>query len=271
MTTSLAQDVVRLKSEFRKVFRGTSHLHEALPVSCSEALPIEDGVLQSLDRFAQANPIYFKSKDIPISGIPCRVYEGDINSYWLGSIKHDTSYQPFYPTWMLSAYALAVASREFGFEEIVDIGSGDGRIAYCGALAGMRSFGIEIDSDLVLLQQSIIDRTGVRCQAINADATSFDYTSLKLSKPLFFISGLPEMGEMLANSVICVASADVGSAGFVFMGSHRMRKYSRDHTKWGWGQVIDKFGLQIIDTVTLPTHWTADQESDTPYVFTRSF
>jgi hypothetical protein len=271
MTTILAQDVVRLKSEFRKAFRGNSHLHEALPVSCSELLPIEDGILQSIDRFVQANPIYFKSKDVTISGISCRVYEGDINSYWLGSIKHDTSYQPFYPTWMLSAYALAVASKELGFEEIVDIGSGDGRIAYCGELAGMRSFGIEIDSDLVCLQQSIIDRTGVRYQAINADATSFDYASLKLSRPLFFISGLPEMGEMLANSVIRVASADVERAGFVFMGSHMMRKYSRDHTKWGWGQVIDKFGLQVIDTVTLPTHWTTDQESDTPYVFTRSF
>jgi len=49
-----------------------------------------------------------------------------------------------------------------------------------------------------------------------------------------------------------------------------MRKYSRDKSKWGWGQVIDHYDLEIVKTVTLPTYWTFDQEIDTPFIFTRS-
>jgi hypothetical protein len=270
MTTRLVQEIVKLKSEFRKTYKGSSHLSEVLPSEQSQ-FPIDSGLLKSAHNFARSNPIYFKSKEAEIADYSCIIYEGDINSYWLGSIKHDTSYQPFYPTWLLSACVLAEAAKEFGFSEIVDIGSGDGRIAYCGQACGIRSFGLEIDSELVELQKQIIEKTGVRYTAINTDATSFNYRTLKLSRPLFLISGLPEMGEMLANSVIKVATADIKQAGFVFMGSHRMRKYSRDHTKWGWGRIIEEYGLSIIDTLTLPTQWTGDQEQDTPYIFTRTF
>ena len=105
------------------------------------------------------------------------------------------------------------------------------------------------------------------------DATQFDYTSLELSQPIFFISGLPEVGEMLANSVISkIMSIPNLKANpiFVFTGSHVMRKDSRDKSKWGWGKVIECYNLEVIKTVTLPTYWTLDQPVDTPFIFTKA-
>jgi hypothetical protein len=108
---------------------------------------------------------------------------------------------------------------------------------------------------------------------IRADATRFDYGSLDLSKPIFFISGLPELGEMLANSVIQkVLSVEKmkHNAGFNFMGSHVMKTLTRDRTDWGWGNIIASFGLKLIGTISLPTLWTTDQILDTAYVYTRA-
>lgn len=272
MGDSIPEAIIKLKSEFMRGYRGRSLLCEVVPLSNSTSLTIDDHTLKSLHRFASANPIYVSSYDLEISGVACRVYEGDITSYWLGSKKHDTSYQPFYPTWILSAFALAHGAKSLGFEELVDVGSGDGRIAYCGKLLGLESHGIEIDADLVQLQNSISYATGVRYNAVNADATRFDYRSLNLSRPMFFISGLPEMGEMLANSVIDHVQSikELGNkAGFNFMGSHVMKAYTRDRNGWGWGSVIAKHGLQLAGTITLPTLWTADQTVDTAYVYTR--
>jgi hypothetical protein len=272
MDDSIPQAVATLKNEFMKGYRRRSMLCELVPLSHSELLPIDDDILQSLHRFAAANPIYLKSYDQKISGVPCMVYEGDINNYWLSSKKHDTSYQPFYPTWMLSAFALAYGAKSLGFEQLVDVGSGDGRIAYCARLLGMESHGIEIDHDLVQLQNSISSATGIMYGKIMADATRFDYGTLKLSKPMFFISGLPEMGEMLANSVIKQVMS-IGElkhkAGFNFMGSHVMKAHTRDRTGWGWGSVIASYDLEYVGTFTLPTLWTADQAIDTAYVYTK--
>jgi len=95
---------------------------------------------------------------------------------------------------------------------------------------------------------------------------------LKLSRPMFFISGLPEMGEMLADSVIKQVSLIKSlrhSAGFNFMGSHIMKSFSRDKTGWGWGNVIVSHDLEHAGTITLPTLWTIDQVVDTAYVYTR--
>lgn len=272
MDDSIPRAVTGLKNEFMRSYKGQSLLREVVPLSHSKHLPIDDEMLQALHRFARANPIYIKSYDSEIFGVPCRVYEGDFNNYWLSSKKHDTSYQPFYPTWMLSAFALAHGARSLGFEQLVDVGSGDGRIAYCARLLGMEPHGIEIDHDLVQLQISISSATGIRYDAIRADATCFDYGTLELSRPMFFISGLPEMGEMLANSVIKqVMSIDVlkHDAGFNFMGSHVMKAHTRDKTGWGWGNVITSYDLEHVGTVTLPTLWTTDQAVDTAYVYTR--
>lgn len=171
-----------------------------------------------------------------------------------------------------SAYSLAAISKSLGYEQLVDIGSGDGRLAYCAAVAGMQAHGIEIDGDLVELQKSISSATGVQYDAWKADATRFDYSSMNLARPVFFISGLPEMGEMLANSVIgkVLSIPGMKGAGFVFMGSHTPRKYARDPSGSGWKSVIDRFSLEVTGTATLPTQWTADQQADTPYVFTRA-
>jgi hypothetical protein len=271
---SIPEAVALLKRQFLRAYKSKrSLLCEVVPLYYSKSLPIGNDILQLLHKFVLANSIYVGSYDEAISGMPCRIYEGDINNYWLSSKKYDTSYQPFYPTWMLSAFTLALEAKSFGFDQLVDIGSGDGRIAYCASLLGMDSYGVEIDYDLVALQRAILSSTGITYHAIRADATRFDYGSLDLSKPIFFISGLPEMGEMLANSVIQqVLSIDKikHNAGFNFMGSHVMKPLTRDRTNWGWGNVIASFGLELICTISLPTLWTTDQVLDTAYVYTRA-
>ena len=272
MDETLANVIVMLKAEFVKRYKGSSHIHEIIPVS-SKSLSIDEHELKLLHKFAESNSIYTSSYEMDILNTTCSVYEGDVNNYWLDSIKHDTSYAPFYPIWILSAYALALESKNLGVKQIVDIGSGDGRIAYCAKVAGLQSYGIEIDENLVGLENKISSSTGVDFQPMVADATQFDFLSLGLSQPAFFISGLPEVGEMLANSVITriMSMSDLKvNPIFVFTGSHMMRKDSRDKSKWGWGQVIDHYDLEIVKTVTLPTYWTFDQQVDTPFIFTRS-
>lgn len=270
----IPEAVALLKNQFVRDYKSRkSLLTEIIPLYYSKSLPIANDVLDSLHKFAIANPIYFNSHDIEVSGISCRIYEGDINNYWLSSKKHDTSYQPFYPTWMLSAFTLALEAKFLGFDQLIDVGSGDGRIAYCASLLGMESYGIEIDDELVELQDEVLHRTGVNYNVIRADATRFDYGTLELSKPIFFISGLPEMGEMLANSVIRkVLSVEKikHNAGFNFMGSYTMKSLTRDHTGWGWGNIIASFGLKLMGTISLPTLWTTDQIHDTAYVYTRA-
>ena len=272
MDNDLADAIVMLKTEFVKKNKGSSHIYEVIPVS-PKSLSIAEHELEMLHKFAESNSIYSNSYEMDVDDMLCKVYEGDVNDYWLDSIKHDTSYAPFYPIWILSAYALALESKSLDAKQIIDIGAGDGRIAYCAKIAGLQTYGIEIDENLVVLENNISSRTGVDFKPIVADATQFNYASLELSQPVFFISGLPEVGEMLANNVIrriMLISNFKANPIFVFTGSHIMRKDSRDKSKWGWGQVIDHFNLEVIKTVTLPTYWTLDQPIDTPFIFTRS-
>ncbi len=272
MNELLVKGTVSLKTEFSKKYLGHSHLSEVIPLSTSELFPIDSEHLKKLHLYAEKNPVYTNSIDLELLDIPCRIYEGDINQYWLDSIKHDTSYAPFYPTWILSAYTLALTAKNLDFKEVIDIGSGDGRISYCASIVGVQSYGIEIDENLVNLQKEICSKTGVNFNPINFDATQFDYHSLNLSKPAIFLSGLPEVGEMLANNVINkIMSTNLkSSTGFVFAGSHKLRENARDTTKWGWGKIIDGFGLNVVEMLTLPTRWTVDQPLDTPYIFTKS-
>lgn len=245
---------------------------ETVPQSYSEIVPISNHTLLQLINFLSLNPIYVESNDTHVLDLLCRFYLCDLNEYWLSSKKYDSSYQPFYPTWMLSAYALALCAKSLGFEEIVDVGSGDGRIAYCGSLLGLRSIGLEIDSNLTELQSKLSLMTKVNYEIVNADATVFEYESLHLTKPVVFLSGLPEWGDMLAKSVIPRIKALDGmeSCGFNLMGSHIMKKYSRDFAGWGWGGIFETYDLVIQQCVTLPTYWTNDQKLDTAYIFTKS-
>jgi hypothetical protein len=152
---TLADAIVMLKAEFVKRHKGGSHIHEVIPIS-SELLSIDEHGLKMLHKFAESNSIYSNFYEMDILGTVCSVYEGDVNNYWLDSIKHDTSYAPFYPIWILSAYALALESKNLGVKQVVDIGSGDGRIAYCSKVAGLQSYGIEIDENLVGLENKIL-------------------------------------------------------------------------------------------------------------------
>ena len=272
MNEALVEAIVTLKTEFMKRNEGGSHIQEIMP-TLPESLSIDEHELEMLHKFAESNSIYSDSYEMNILDTVCKVYQGDVNNYWLDSIKHDTSYAPFYPIWILSAYALVLESKNLGVKQIIDIGSGDGRIAYCAKVVGLESYGIEIDENLVSLENKISSNTGVDFQPMIADATQFDYASLELSKPIFFISGLPEVGEMLANNVIPRITSMQNlktNPVFVFTGSHIMRKDSRDKSKWGWGKVMERYNLEVIKTVTLPTYWTVDQPVDTPFIFTRT-
>ena len=272
MNKTLAEAIVTLKTEFVKKNESSNHINEIIP-SLPESLSIDEHELEMLHKFAECNSIYSDSYEMEILDIVCRVYHGDMNNFWLDSIKHDTSYTPFYPVWILSAYALALESKNIGAKQLIDIGSGDGRIAYCARIVGLKSYGIEIDENLASLENEILTNTGVDFQPIIADATQFDYASLELSQPIFFISGLPEVGEMLANNVIPRITSMQNlktNPVFVFTGSHIMRKDSRDKSKWGWGKVMERYNLEVIKTVTLPTYWTVDQPVDTPFIFTRT-
>jgi hypothetical protein len=269
----ICSSITGLKNKYMTDFSPTGYVTEIVPCQYSTNLDIEQSILDKLNLFAQNNPIYLKQTEIIVDGILCKSYEGDINNYWLSSKKHDTCYQPFYPTWILSAYALAILSKKLGFTELVDIGSGDGRIAYCSTLVGLKSFSIEIDTDLSILQHNVVSSTGVGFEILNLDATSFDYSSLDLSHPIFFISGLPELGDILARDVITKArnlSDAKDTIGFNFMGTHVMREYTADKTLWGWGNIIEDFKLNIVGCVTLPTLWTNDQDLDTAYVFAQT-
>lgn len=262
--------IVKLKADYVRATSGRTFLSEVLPTSSSKQLPIDLTILQSLHAFARSNELYVKSYAQEVDSISCVVYQADINRFWLSSKKYDSCYQPFYPTWLLSAYALAQGAMSLGFTELVDIGSGDGRIAYCASLLGMKSYGIEIDGGLVQLQKNIVVATGVTFSSIEADATRYGYDQLGLSRPMFFISGLPEMGEMLARSVlekILSNQSLKGNSGFNFMGSHVMKRLSRDHTDWGWGKVMSDFDLDLSGTITLPTYWTTEESVDTAYVY----
>ena len=267
---NLAEIICNLKYDFRDLYKGNSHTTEVLPNSPSK-FHIKDEHLLSLYAFLENNPIYSNQIVQKLSDIDCTIFEGDLNNYWIDSLKHDSSYAPFYPTWLLSAFCLSVESQKLGYEQIIDIGSGDGRIAYSGKILGLNSISIEIDENLVDLQEKISDKTGVRFNPICSDATTYDFSKISDKPSIFIIGGVPEIGEVLAESVIknVLKIERLSKSAFVLTGSHSHRKFSRDTTDFGWGPTIKKLGLSIISTHSLPTYWTMDQKFETPYVFVK--
>ena len=143
MIKKLAENLVNLKKEFVSDYVGTSQIQELIPISNSESFPIDQSELNLLHEFATKNPIYYNSFEKIIDDVSCIVYEGDINKYWLNSIQHDSSHAPFSPTWIMSGYILSLFAKENDYSQIIDIGSGDGRIAYAGKILGMESYSIE--------------------------------------------------------------------------------------------------------------------------------
>ena len=105
MNDALSKAIITLKNEFVKKNKGTSHIHEIIP-TLPKPLSIDEHDLHMLHKFAENNSIYTDSYEINLLNTICKVYQGDVNNYWLDSIKHDTSYAPFYPIWILSALSL---------------------------------------------------------------------------------------------------------------------------------------------------------------------
>jgi len=271
MIDEIAKKIAELKQEFAKTYSGNSHIQELIPISSSIEFPIDSNHLKHLHNFILKNPIYHNSYEQNFGGILTRVYEGDINEYWLNSIKHGSSCQPFYPTWIFSAYATTLLAKNFNFKELVDVGSGDGRIAYCAKFLGLHTISIEIDDALIELQKTISSSTNVNFNPVCADALELDYSSLKLTHPVFFIGGLPQMGgDILASSIIEKISLDKikDKAGIVFAGTQSKKQLSSNLAHGGWSSLIDKHGLIVTKTISLPTIWTFDQLVDTPYIYT---
>ena len=273
MFDELVTNLVKIKQKFAKTYSGNAHIQEIIPSQASKEFPIDENHLKQLHTFAEKNPIYFNSFEENVSGISCMVYEGDINEYWLNSIKHGSSCQPFYPTWIMSAYVMVSISKKLGYSQLVDIGSGDGRIAFCGNILELNSHSIEIDDVLVDLQKTICLETKQNFNPQCSDALEFDYSKLNLINPAFFIGGLPQMGgDILAASIIekinSIKNLKI-KTGLVFAGTNTKRQLSGNLSDGGWSNLIDEHSLKVLDTVSLPTVWTFDQTVETPYIFTK--
>ena len=273
MIEDLVANLIQIKQNFAQNYTGNAHIQEVLPLESKDELPIDSKHLEQLHLFAQKNPIYLNSYEQNILGYSCMVYEGDINEYWLNSIKHGSSCQPFYPTWIISAYVMTLVTKKFGYSELVDIGSGDGRIAYCGKILDFNSYSIEIDDVLVELQKKICVDTNQNFHPKCDDALEFNYSKLKLKNPVFFIGGLAQMGgDVLATSIIKkINSIDSlkNKTGIVFAGSNTKRQLSGNLSEGGWSSLIEENELSVVETVSLPTVWTFDQNVETPYIFTK--
>ena len=270
MIEDISKNIVELKQEFRRIYSGSSHIQEIIPLTESDSFPITKTKLKSLHLFATQNPIYYNSYEQKINDVECMVYEGDINKYWLNSIGQDSSYQPFSPTWILSAFLITSNAKELGYSQILDIGSGDGRIAYCAKVLGLKSHAIEIDKTLVDLQKSLCNLTSTEFDPVCADAVKFDYSELNLQKPAFFIGGLAQMGgDVLATNIILNLDSELKQkTGMVFAGSYSEKYSFVDTSEGGWGALISKHNLKIRKSVFLPTVWSFNQTIDTSYIFT---
>ncbi len=268
----LAGELVEIKRCFARDYTGHAHIQEAIPSPVSEKFQSHSGYLAQLHDFAIKNPIYLNHYTASINGTCCTVYEGDINQYWLNSIKHGSSCQPFYPTWIMSAYVLANTAKEMGYTELVDIGSGDGRIAFCGTILGQTAHSIEIDDVLAGLQDTICQSTKQNFHPECMDALEFDYSRLRLVRPVFFIGGLPQMGgDILAAGIIdrIKSIPDLKeNTCIVFAGTNARRELSGDLQDGGWSSLISRYNLKVLNTVSLPTIWTFDQAAETPYIYT---
>ncbi|MCV0391830.1 MAG: hypothetical protein K5790_00885 [Nitrosopumilus sp.] len=267
MIESLAKNLVSLKKEFVTVYDGASHIQEVIPASKSELFPIQERDLELLHQFATKNPIYYNSYEKIIGDTLCIVYEGDINKFWLNSIQHGSSHAPFSPTWIMSAYVLSLIAKENRYQEIIDIGSGDGRIAFCAKVLGLESYSIEIDNMLVDVQKTLSSTVDFHPSCANA--IQFDYSSLNLSNPVFFIGGLAQMGGIeLASGVLeKITPSHFTKLGWVFAGTYS-KKYKTDpKNEAGWGTLIEQNHLKSINTISLPTAWTFHETDETPYIF----
>ena len=215
------------------------------------------GAAASLRAFVEGSPMYrFARAEEGYAW-----YEADINRHWLESSLHEGSRAPFSPTWLLSALAIAERASKRGYCELVDVGSGDGRVAFCASLLGMRAWSVEIDPGLARVQEEVRARTGAKFEVICADAARLDY-SMDMQRPVFAVGGLAQMG---ASALAEAARAQRPDAGFVLAGT-RAPKYGGKEPA-GWGGFLESGGLRAYSEMQLPTAWTAGESEGTPYLF----
>ena len=157
------------------------------------------------------------------------------------------------------------------YKEVLDIGSGDGRIAYCGKILGLNAYGIEIDNMLVDLQNYISKKTLINFNPICSDAIKFNYDALELTQPAFFIGGLPQMGgDVLASNIFSNLNTNLKEKTcMVLTGSYSEKYFFQNIKHGGWEKLIDDNGLKVIQSNSLPTVWSFDQTTETPYIFTK--
>jgi hypothetical protein len=166
---------------------------------------------------------------------------------------------------------MCLAVKNLGFQKVLDIGSGDGRLLYCGSILGLDSAGIEIDKDLCKLQNEISSYSGVKYNVIHGDSNTVDYLQFNLENTMIFISALPELGEMIAHGVVNQLKryrGNLNNIGITLMGSQTYRKYSRDKSMYGWGKFIADSDLKVLANLSLPSSWTLEEKKETPYLFT---
>lgn len=211
---------------------------------------------EALRGFAECNPMYGP----PLHEGDYAWYEADINARWLESTSHEASRAPFSPTWLLSALAIAERASRSGYCELIDVGSGDGRVAFCAALRGMRAISIELDPGLADMQRRISEKTGISLEVACADAARAAWPQ-DLKRPVFAIGGLAQMG---ASALAEAAHAGLPGAGFVLAGT-RAPKYGGTEPA-GWGGFVESAGLEVRGELCLPAAWTAGGPG-VPYVF----
>jgi hypothetical protein len=79
-------------------------------------------------------------------------------------------------------------------------------------------------------------------------------------------------GDVLATNIIdkINSMSDLkNNTCLVFAGTHSKRHLSGNLENGGWSTLIEKHNLDVIDTISLPTVWTFDQEIETPYIYTK--
>jgi 3-deoxy-D-manno-octulosonic acid (KDO) 8-phosphate synthase len=96
---------------------------------------------------------------------------------------------------------------------------------------------------------------------------------LNLTKPIFFIGGLAQMGgTALASGVLekFHSISNLKNVGWVFAGTYSQKYPTDPKNGAGWGTLIEKNKLKSIQTISLPTVWTFHESEETPYIFTQS-
>ena len=127
------------------------------------------------------------------------------------------------------------------------------------------------ESLLVDLQNSLA--TNVNFNPNCFDAIRFDYSSLNLTKPFFFIGGLAQMGGLeLATGVLNRTKPHFplwDKIGWSFAGTLSKKYLADPKNHAGWGSFIETNHLQLIQNISLPTAWSFHESDETQYVFSK--